>query len=79
MRYIHKWHTPIKIILFNHEEYVYHAPWYNPRLLPVPIEVGNGGNPGKIVNPRAAISTMDYRPRSLGCTRLQTEPAIMEN
>jgi hypothetical protein len=45
MRYIHRWHTPIVVIVHTVPEYWYYAPMYNPRLLPVPIKVGNGSYP----------------------------------
>jgi hypothetical protein len=34
MRYIHKWYTPIRVIVFGVEENFYYAPSYDPRKLP---------------------------------------------
>jgi hypothetical protein len=35
MRYIHKWYTPIRVIVFGQVEDWYYSPSYNPKLLPV--------------------------------------------
>lgn len=36
-RYIHKWHIPIKVVVFSVAENWYYAPWYNPKHVPVAI------------------------------------------
>jgi len=38
--YIHKWHIPIKVVVFSQPEDWYYAPWYNPKHLPV-VELDN--------------------------------------
>jgi hypothetical protein len=34
MRYVHKWHLPIVIKVYDSEEHFYYNPWYDPRHVP---------------------------------------------
>lgn len=36
-RYIHRWRTPITVVVYGNPEHWYYAPHYDPRLLPVPV------------------------------------------
>ena len=40
MRYIHKWHTPVVVIVHNEPENWYYAPAYNPKHVPT-VELDN--------------------------------------
>jgi hypothetical protein len=37
-RYIHRWRTPIVVVVEGTPEHWYYAPWYDPRKLPVVIK-----------------------------------------
>jgi ABC-type tungstate transport system permease subunit len=39
MRYIHKWHTPIVVRVHEAMENYYYAPWYNPKHVPVIMDL----------------------------------------